>query len=307
MRIKIKTPDQYEHRNMWIIFVVTFVLLVGGAIILYKSSNGQFSLAFQTIGSLLNDVKQEDFVVFLSLLFLLGVICIAPFACAVAIFRYLRKIKKYTFFTYMDFSDAGLTLGNTNPALSFFTPYSELSAEMRIVTYIRSGAKGATYRCLDAITLTFLTPKGPEEIKHVGTLPFIRQILDFAPRFKSFSSDVQALRSAPSEAEKEFVQYVKDQIHNYRTCGKMLRYSASQRRQIRLLGWLLIGIGIFFGVFSWFELTGLIHDALEKGWYGALMLLSVPMLLLLGVGACMLYRARQDEQTEKEIISSARR
>ena len=307
MRIKINTPYQQERRNMWIACVISSILLVFCAIILYISSNGQLGVAWQSVWSLLNQIKQENFLIFLCFLVLLVSVCGAPFALAAAIYHYSRRIKNRAYFAYMNFLEAGLSLENTDPALSFFTPYEELGCSLLVTTYIQHGSKGAKYRRLDTTTLTFHTPQGPQTIKHVGTLSFIRQILDVAPHFKSFSSEVRPRQNSYDEDEQDLVRYVKEQIYNYQTYGKMLRYSAAQRKEIRLLGWILVGVGIFFTAYVWFSCTEMIHDALTKGWYvGILFLLSGPVMVLIP-GVLMIYKVRQDEKAEKEINPSARR
>ncbi len=311
MRIKINTPDQFEHKNMWIVFGFTSVLLVGGIIVAFVMSNGQLDVAWHALKEFLNETKQDgDLRGYLGFILLLGVICIGPFASLASIIHYSRKIKGQARFTFLDFARDHFTLENADPAFSFSSPYDKLSFTLVINTYIRRGPKGAAHRCLDAIALIFTTKDGQTHIiKHVGKLDFIQKMLDVAPRFSSFSYEVRALYESLDADEKDLVQYIKDQIRNYRSYGKMLRFSDRQRKQVRWVGYMLIGAAVGLLFLTYEMICELTKNAFKPDWLALVWLgfIFVPFGVLVGLGTRMCYLVHQDAKLAKELINAPRK
>ena len=252
---------------------------------------------------MLRKAKQDDLRAFVGLLVILVEIAVGPFASAAAVFHYSRKIKKYSHFTYIDFSETGLSLENTHPDLACFFQYANTRFTLGIRTYIRRGNKGAAHRSIDRISLTFLNKEnGPVTLEQVGAMAFIRQMLDVDPRFQSFSSEVRPRNPYNTdEDEKDLAQYVKDQIHNYLTYGRMLRYSKSQRNEVRWVGYMLMGVGVFFILYEWNFLVS--QWPKEDGAFplAAALVLFPIVFFVFGLGARMWYLAHKDERLEKEI------
>ncbi len=302
MRIKIKTPEQHNHQLMWICLWITSILFVAGFICLYNGANGEIATVAQTVRNGLEAARQEDLCLFFCVLALGAAICLGPFAAAFAILRYYYKNKGLAQLTFMTFSQEGLLLESSNPAQTNFFPYQDTQLEMEVITYIRRGRKGAVRRCIDRITLTFHSPEKDLSFSQVGALPFICQVLDFVPRFQHFSAYVHSRNSYLTDPmEKDLVQYVKDQIHNYRTYGKILRYSVSQRKEVRLTGWMLLMVGIGLVI----VLGPILYDMKKAGHFLLLLAVLIPSIVLFGLSFSCFYRVHQDIRLEKEIKSSS--
>lgn len=304
MRIRIKSPIQHKRNTTQIIGIVSSVILMGVLTALYIGSNGQWAIMFRTLAEEFNALKQEGLEIFLMVTLLTVLLVVLPFVSILEIFLSIRKHPKSEFFSSFNFTEDQLILEHTLPEKTCYFPYTQTTCSMEVTTYIRRERKGAVRRCIDKITLSFHTPETEQTIAQVGSLNFIKQVLDFAPRFQQFSSRVVSLYGIGNENERDLVQYVQNQIKNYQLCGKMLRYSPKQRREIRFLAWvLLLTVGGLLLITAPMLYDMIKSSARDANAIPFILFLMIPYILITSLSCLFFYRVRTDEKLEQEIKS----
>ncbi len=298
--LKIKEPGRVLYRKSWLLFIIYTILFVGLLGVLWHLSGGDVALAVQTVRQGLADIKQESVKMYLCLLFLMGFVLIAPFMQGWELMRNYRQLRGKARPLYLDFDPAGVSVRFLNASHNLFFPYQQTDFSFTVWTYIRRGSKGAKHRSISNISCTLTNGQTYRLIEHVGNMRTITHLLDMAPRFRSFVSDVRTVESfdKTDPDERDLVQYVKEQIYNYQTYGKMLRYTNKQRKEVRNSGYLFMGLAILFSLSS-LPLALQISKDIAKD--PAILFFAFPLFFiplgLFAAGWYMWFLARNDAKT----------